>query len=135
MTIIDRIKEYFYPFTYNKENFKLINKPTSYSSIYRNIYYSGNGGITFKVLCRAYSPLFTHNDCILNYNWTYKPDTFDSSKESFSYYKVKFQSLEDVEKYEELEYNKYLEGLKDVENRRQKFLQTLKENVQWKNNL
>lgn len=130
MSLKNKIIEYFYPFTDKPEDFVLINKETWYSFKYRNILYSGNGGRSFRKLLHAESPLFTHGDTILEYNWSFDEETFSCEITSFDYYRNKFKSLKDIEAYEEREYQRYLEGKQDVLLQRKRYLENLNKNIQ-----
>ena len=128
--MINKIIEIFYPFTNDINKFTLKNESSWFSNKYRNILYSGNGGKTFKKLLRARSPLFTHSNCILEYNWSFEDETFDCEDESFSKYKDKFKCLDDINKYIDAQYEIYLNGKKDVEIKRKNYLNKLNENIQ-----
>ena len=127
--MLNRIIEYFKPFTHDVNHFVLKNEPTWYSSKYRNILYSGNGGRTFKKLLCANGPLFTHGDTILEYNWSFEEFTFDCERESFSKYINKIKCLQDIIDYEKEQYEIFKNGLLDVKEKRRMYLDRINNNI------
>lgn len=128
--MLKKIIEFFYPHTYNPENFILKNKATWYSQKYRYILFSGNKGKTFHRLYKAREPLFSHGDTIFSYNWYFEPMTFNAEEESFSIYKNRFQSIKDIENFQHKEYQRYLNGREDVKQKRIQYNNNLNNNIQ-----
>ena len=131
MNIIQRFIKYIIPkkFNHNPEDFLLKNKESWFSEIYREIIYSANGGKNWKTIKYCMSPLFTHVDCCFKYNYEIKTLTFNCEKESFSIYKKRFKSYQDVLDYEVIQMNKYDEGRKKVEILKKKYLEKINNNI------
>ena len=127
--MINKIVEYFYPFKHDKELFILKNVPTEFSGLRRYVLYSGNGGKTFKKILAAHQPLFTHNQCVLEYNWSFERITFNAQNKSFSEYKDKFTCLQDIENYHKQEWEKYLKGKENVDRLRKEYLEKVNKNI------
>ena len=128
--MINKLIELVYPHTNDSEKFVLKNKGTWYSTKYRYVLYSGNGGKTFKKVHKAIEPLFTHGNTIFKYNWTFEPLTFNAEDESFTKYKDRFKSLEDIKNYENEQYERYRKGLKEIVERRKKYNEKFEKNIQ-----
>jgi len=129
MNIRKRIIEYFYPFTDNQNDFVLINKPTWYSNIYRNILFSGNGGKTFEKIFVANEPLSTHGNCVMEYNWTFEPKTFNAETCSFDKFRKKFKSVKDIRDFEEEEFKRYTKGKEEVRKLREEYINRIHSNI------
>ena len=127
--MFNKIIEFFYPFTNDPNKFVLKNEATFYSNKYRHILYSGNGGKTFKKVHEASSPLFSHGDSVLQYDWSFEPLTFDVERTSFSVFKNKFKSLDDINKFHEDEYEKYQKGLKSRILERERYINMINKNI------
>jgi len=124
-----KIIEWFYPFTDKEEDFVLKNVPTWYSNKYRYILYSGNCGKTFHKLLNAEPPLFNHGDCILEYDWGFTYFTFSAETRSFTQYKERFNTLKDINLYEDEEYERYLAGKEAVRKARKVYKEGLYNNT------
>jgi hypothetical protein len=118
------------PFSYEPEQFVLKHEPTWYSNKYRNVYYSGNGGKSFKILLHAKMPLFSHGDSVLNYNWKFEDYTFNLENTSFSKIREQFPSLEAIEKFLEDERIRYENGVADILKKRNEYLNMIERNSQ-----
>lgn len=129
MKLLNKLIELFYPWTNNAEDFILKNEATWYSNKYRYILYSGNKGKTFKRILEASPPLFTHNECILEYNWSYDYKTFCAENESFSKYKNQFKSLKDIQEYHNEEYTIFLKGRASIAKQRKEYLELINNNI------
>ena len=126
--MFDKIIEYFYPFSYDADKFVLKHEGTSYSNKYRNVYYSGNGGKSFRRILRAQQPLFTHSDTIFESDWSYDYFTFSIEDESFSNIRKRFDSIEKIEEFMNQEYSIYLRGREEVKQQRKEYRDKIEKN-------